>query len=285
MRLEVHNPADRKRLAYLATTQAGRRIYLNRTAVEADQLVVLAGMQFDPMHGYGGAAALVYPALGDTETRHAWEKALTNEPPADEAWPVRREAEEVLWLLGAPFLIQVIPGRDDEIAQVIAGASDSAASSRALDARWRATAPRKADSGHRRHQRRSGNAVDGVLGPCRRVGRPRGRAGRHDRADDRCSTDGRRWTRPCEGIRRARRRVAELHARPSADYPAAYQWLRAVGQGRVVLWSGLSDDESEALFATRLESPRQLQKLIDAASSCLILPDAHHLLAVPTNEE
>ena len=62
--------------------------------------------------------------------------------------------------------------------------------------------------------------------------------------------------------------LAELHARPSSDYLAAYQWLRTVAQGRVVLWSGLSDDESESLFATRLESPRQLQKLIDAASSC-----------------
>jgi nickel-dependent lactate racemase len=286
VRLEVHNPADRKHLAYLATTQAGRRIYLNRTAVEADQLVVLAGMQFDPMHGYGGAAALVYPALGDTETRHAWEKALTNEPPAEEAWPVRREAEEVLWLLGAPFLIQVIPGRDDEIAQVIAGASDSAASSRtALDARWRATTPRKANlviaavSGDPETQSmvflaRAAAAAVRVVEP----------GGTIVLMTDAQPTVG-------DGLGRAKEfagpaaALAELHARPSADYPAAYQWLRAVAQGRVVLWSGLSDDESESLFATRLESPRQLQKLIDAASSCLILPDAHHLLAIPTTEE
>src|SRR5262245_62128468 len=117
--VEVHNPTERKRLAYLATTKAGRRIYLNRTAVEADQLVVLAQMHYDPLHGYHGTAGLVYPALSDVETRHAWEKALTNEPPADEPWPVRREAEEVLWLLGAPFLIQVIPGRGDEMGRVV----------------------------------------------------------------------------------------------------------------------------------------------------------------------
>ena len=33
--VEVHDPADRKHLAYLATTRSGQRIYLNRTAVDA----------------------------------------------------------------------------------------------------------------------------------------------------------------------------------------------------------------------------------------------------------
>src|SRR4029079_9521876 len=50
--LEVHDPADRKRLAYLATTKSGRRVYLNRAVVDADQLVVLTGPHFDPVHGY-----------------------------------------------------------------------------------------------------------------------------------------------------------------------------------------------------------------------------------------
>src|SRR5262245_35344160 len=36
VRVEVHDPADRKRLSYLATTRGRRRVYLNRTAVDAD---------------------------------------------------------------------------------------------------------------------------------------------------------------------------------------------------------------------------------------------------------
>ena len=40
VRVEVHDPADRKRLAYLATTKDGKRLYLNRTVVEADQVVL-----------------------------------------------------------------------------------------------------------------------------------------------------------------------------------------------------------------------------------------------------
>ena len=41
-RFQVHDPADRKKLSYLATTRQGRRIYLNRSAVDADQLIVLS---------------------------------------------------------------------------------------------------------------------------------------------------------------------------------------------------------------------------------------------------
>jgi hypothetical protein len=94
-----------------------------------------------------------------------------------------------------------------------------------------------------------------------------------------------------EGLRRAGEfagpaaALSALQAHPNSDYAAAYQWLRAAAQHRVVLWSGLTDDESESLFASRLESPRQLQRLVDAAQSCLFLPDAHQLLATVVQEE
>jgi nickel-dependent lactate racemase len=286
VRVEVHNPSDRKRLAYLATTQAGRRIYLNRTSVESDQLVVLAQLHYDPLHGYLGAAGLVHPALSDDDVRRAWEKALTNEPPADEPWPVRREAEEVLWLLGAPFLIQVIPGHADEVGQVVAGAAESAVMARAgLDQRWRATASSPANlvvasiSGDPHAQ--SIGVLARSMASAARVVEPGGTVVVMSDAHPEIG-DGLRRASEFAGPAAA---LAELHQHPTADYPAAYQWLRAAGQCRIVLWSGLTDDESESLFVSRLEAPRQLQRLIDAASSCLFLPDAHHLLAVAATKE
>src|SRR5262245_6305432 len=50
--VEMHDPTDRKRLAYLATTKQGRRLYISRTAVDADQLVVLGRRGYDPLLGY-----------------------------------------------------------------------------------------------------------------------------------------------------------------------------------------------------------------------------------------
>ena len=68
MTAETHDPTDRKKLAYLATTKAGRRVYLNRTLVEADFVVVLTGRGYDPLTGYAGAEAAIFPALADEET-------------------------------------------------------------------------------------------------------------------------------------------------------------------------------------------------------------------------
>src|SRR5207245_1891639 len=101
IRLEIHDPADRLRLSYLATTKQGRRVYLNRTAVDADQLVVLARRRYDPLLGYGGSEGAIYPVLGDEATRQEMGGRLSLAPPGDTPWPVRREALEVAWLLGA----------------------------------------------------------------------------------------------------------------------------------------------------------------------------------------
>src|SRR5947209_8170012 len=79
--LEVHDPADRTRLAYLATTKRGRRVYLNRSAVDADQLVLLTGPHFDAVHGYAGGEGVLYPALSDTEARTAWQGSVMMDAP------------------------------------------------------------------------------------------------------------------------------------------------------------------------------------------------------------
>src|SRR5262249_23983238 len=125
VRVEVHDPADRKRLAYLATTRQGRRLYLNRTAVDADQLVVLSRRRFDPVLGYSGAVTDVYPALSDEATRRELTGRPSLEVPGNTPWPVRQEAAEVAWLLGAPFFVQVIEGRGDAVAHVVAGPQES----------------------------------------------------------------------------------------------------------------------------------------------------------------
>ena len=52
--VEVHDPNDRDRLSYLATTKGGRRIYLNRTLIDSDQAIVLTKRGYDLYSGYSG---------------------------------------------------------------------------------------------------------------------------------------------------------------------------------------------------------------------------------------
>src|SRR5579875_303305 len=123
--VEICNPDDRCRMAYLATTQYGKRLYLNRTLVEADQIVVLSGRRYDPLFGYGGAEGSLYPALSDRETRQEMSQCVNLGVPEAAPWPARKAATETAWLLGAPFFVQVIESVGDGVAQVVAGTAES----------------------------------------------------------------------------------------------------------------------------------------------------------------
>jgi len=57
----VHDPDDRNEQAYLATTRSGRRIYLNRHLTDADVVVPVARLGYDPVVGYRGPWSLLFP--------------------------------------------------------------------------------------------------------------------------------------------------------------------------------------------------------------------------------
>jgi nickel-dependent lactate racemase len=279
--LEVHDPADRTRLAYLATTKAGRRIYLNRAAVDADQLVVLTGRRFDPVNGYAGTEAAIYPALSDGEARAAANGAVRTDAPAHEPWSTLHEAGEVSWLLGAPFYVQVIEGGGDTVLQVFGGSADSSAHGRRLlDQAWRATAGGRADvviatmTGDPTRQDLA--AMARALASAARVVRPDGVIALLTAAAPELTESFRQMARADD----ADDLFKVLKASPPADWPAAFQWLNTVRKGHVYLLSGLPAETAEGLFTTPIEHARQVQRLIDAGGTCIVLPDAHKLLAV-----
>ncbi len=144
--VEVSDPGERRRMAYLATNHKGKRLYLNRTLVEADQIVVLSGRRYDPVLGYGGAEGSLYPDLSDEETRRETSHRVNLGLPDENAWPVRRQAIETAWLLGAPFFVQVIEAAGDQVAHIVAGTTDaSREGQRLLDVCWRHRVSRPAD--------------------------------------------------------------------------------------------------------------------------------------------
>jgi nickel-dependent lactate racemase len=281
VRIEVHDPANRKRLAYLATTRQGRRLYLNRTAVDADQLVVLGRRRFDSVLGYSGAVTDVYPALSDEATRRELTGRPSPEVPGTTPWPVRQEAAEVAWLLGAPFFVQVIEGRGDAVSQVVAGPQESDAEGvRLVNARWRVRVERPADT--------VVAAVSGdpashdfadlarALACATRVVRPQGHIILLSRAQPALGPS-------AELLRQAddpAQALGALRHDHGADLAAAFQWAIAAQQAHIYLLSGYPAETAEELFAAPLEDAGQVQRLLDAPGSCLILQDAHKALAV-----
>ena len=280
-RLEVHHPDDRNLLSYLATTREGKRLYMNRTLVDADQIIVLSSRRYDPLLGVGGAAGAIYPGLSDAATRDSMKERLNLAAPDAGPWPTRTEAVETAWLLGAPFFVQVIEGSGDDWASVVAGSVDaSAEAERLLDARWRRTVARPADL-----------VIAGVGGdPARqtfadlaaaahaasRVVREDGRIVLLTQANPEFGRDAALLAEAGDP-RAALKRLAK---EGSPELIAARQWAEAANRARIYLLSGWPDERVEELFATPLQNAGQAQRLIDAGGTCLVLEDAHKTVAV-----
>lgn len=280
-RVEVHDPSDRKKLAYLATTRQGRRVYLNRTAVDADQVVLLTRRGYDPLLGYSGAEGALFPALSDEATLAEAAGRLSMMPPGSEPWPLRREAAEVAWLLGVPFLVQVIEGQGTAVEQVLAGPVEtSAEGQRLLDARWRLEVERPADvvvaSVGGDPARHTFTDLARALACASRVVRPNGRIVLLTEAEPALGP-------AAELLRHADdpgRVLMRLKDAPAADRDAAFQWASAAQQARLYVLNKLPADVSEEMFATPLDHAGQVQRMVGGAESCLFLEDAHKTLAL-----
>jgi nickel-dependent lactate racemase len=279
-RVEVHDPRDRKRLSYLATTRDGRRLYLNRSLVDADQVVVLSRRWYDPLLGYGGAEGMLYPALCDEETRAALNARLTLEAPTEAPWPTRQEAIETAWLLGLPFFVQVIEGAGESVAEVVAGAAEAGiAGQYALDRRWRQSLPGAAEvvvAGLGGDPARQTFADLATAAWCAaRVVEPGGRIVLLSGMDAELTAPA-----PLRGFDEPDRAVVSLREKPTPETVAAWQWASAAAAARLYVLSSLDAESVEELWATPLLRDAEAQRLLDLGGRCLFLDDAHKALAV-----
>ena len=274
--LEVHDPEARTKLAYLATTKTGRRVYLNRSLVEADFVVVLTGRGYDPTFGYGGAEAAIFPALSDAEALAGFVGQFSTDLPGKKRSAVADEAAEVAWLLGMPFFVQVIEGAGDEVQEVIGGLPDSTEEgTRRQDARWHGTVGERPDlviaTVGGADSRVTFASLAAAAVTAARVVRPGGRVAvlstaapvTHEGAD-------------------ILRQAADpgsvgksLHKRKPDDWPAAAGWAAAARKASLFVACGWPDEVTEELFATPIGSAAEVQRLIDAAERLLVIPDAH----------
>lgn len=282
VQVEVHDPKNRQHLSYLATTSGGRRVYLNRSVADADQVVVLGRRHYDLLHGHAGAEGDLFPALADEETRSELLPQLNFSVPGKEPWPVRQEAVEISWLLGTPFFVQVIEGPGEQLAHVVAGVAEASQEGlRLLDASWRHTVPFAADlvvatiSGPPERPRFADLAA--ALACAARVVQPDGRIILLTRASPDLGPGSEMLSKsdePQDALQQLRRNL-----RP--ELAPALQWTQAASQAHLSVLSNWPDETVEDLFAGPLSDPGQVQRWLDRGGTCLFLEDAHKMLVLP----
>jgi nickel-dependent lactate racemase len=202
--------------------------------------------------------------------------------PHEKPWPTRREAVEVAWLLGAPFMIQCIGGSGTQFCHVLAGTAESSDEGvRMLNARWRVEVDEPADLVIACVEGQSTqfefDSMAAALASASRIVKPEGQivllSGMAPELGPAAELF-RDSESPAQALKR-------IKVGTDFDPRAAYCWASAAQRASLYLLSRLSEEQSEELFTIPLDHPGQVEKLLAAAQSCIILPAADKTMAVP----
>lgn len=135
----AHDPRDREQFAYLASTTAARRVYLNRILTDADFVLPVGLLGYDPRGGRRGPWDGLFPGLSDAATLEALRgEPLENPPSWSGPSGPRSEALEVAEMLGCRFQVGVVPGVGGP-AEFVAGLAEEVRDqgAAAVDRLWR----------------------------------------------------------------------------------------------------------------------------------------------------
>jgi nickel-dependent lactate racemase len=285
-RIEEHRD-DQSRIAYLASTKAGRRIYLNRTLVDADQVIILGPVRFDPIFGVASGLADLFPMFSDHATRlELFHSSPAHAEGTDKQPAVWREASTVGWLLGLPFVVTVLEGPGDDILDVWAGSAESVRhlAEKRLRGLRQYDVPAKVDlvigtisnlperqtfaqvaTGAARASRvtRAGGAVV-ILSEAPPL-LPRGAETMQDAPD------------PSSGLK-------SLRHDTQAEFVCWQQLTMALEKAKLYLHSHIPARLLEDLWIIPMDKPMQVKHLIDHAHSVLLVEDLHRALLLLSSQ-
>ncbi len=281
--LVTHDPKDKKNLAHLGISPYKHPVYLNRTLVEADAVILIAAVQLDSTLGYHGIHASLYPMFADEPVlrRYRSPKAMQ---PGDQCDPrIRREVEMVSRQLGVRFTVQVVPGMGEQIMHLLAGDIDTVAreGQRLCQATWRFDIPRQAslvvatisgppsqqnweNVGHALSNAMLAVEENGAVVLCTDLDQPLSPGMRAivDHGEPQEAVPWIRRTRPI-------------------DMLPALALTRLLDQARVYLLSNLDDSLVEELGMAVVSDASEVARLANQHTSCVLLADAHRSSARP----
>jgi len=276
---ERHDPDDKTRLSYLATTEGGRRVYLNRAITDADFVLPIGTLGHDRTLGYRGPWSAVYPTLSDRETQTRYRNLAATDPSkgSDESPSGLEESSEVGWLIGCQLQVGVLPGSSGSPGEVIAGLESTVREqgTAAVDRVWTFEVPERADvviagvgaPGHFASIDDLGEALASASNLVRRGGKivalarlqgPIGQAVRR--------------LAGAENLKAAANRLRGHEG--EADYVAARQIAAALAWADIYLSSDLDADTVEDLAITPLGRPEEARKLAKSAASLVVVNQA-----------
>ena len=274
----IHDPEDETQRRYLASSAGGERIYLNHFLTDADLIVTIGTVAFDSLLGYRGTCSAMYPALSDRETIDRMRRQGHAELTPDEKRPLRDLANEIGWLLGTQFTVQVLANSDGRITFAACGLSDEVfpATREELNRRWRATMEEPVDlavisvatSLPEMGWKELGTALQTAV----RLVEPDGRIVVIADVPP-PTTPGLEMLMRCQDPEDL---IKPLRVDSVVDSVETLNLIEALSHARICLRSNLNEDVVDELGMIPVGSDRELQRLIDSAQHTIILPGANY---------
>jgi nickel-dependent lactate racemase len=277
-----HDPTDRRQLAYLAASESGEAILINRTLHEADIVLPVGCVRADETAGYFGIHSPIFPAFSDAKTIQRFRGFGSLNGRGNRRRELTAEVDHVAWLLGVNFTIQVVPAVGDRVLHVLCGESESVRQrGRELYcAAWSWSAPQRANL-----------VVAAIEGDASQqswenVGRALQAAEAYIEEDGAIVVCSELAIGPGPGLQRfahtPSRDSALRHVgkeRPADALPAA-QLANALEQHKVYLLSRLEASVVEDLDVIPVAGPDELNRLVRQYQSCILLSNAHNVTTV-----
>lgn len=277
---KVHDPTDDQGIGYLAASADGERIYLAREVLNADFVIPIGRLGFDPIQGRRSAMSSFYPGLSNTEAFAKSRGQGHSELGPDDDRPFSQRVQEIGWLLGIQFAIQVMPSAGHGAAAgILAGNPETVVQrSRALlDASWRVrfdqrgetalvTIPAGGDDPTGWEQ--LGDALEAAS-------RLVVREGRIIVLSDLSAEPG-PGIQLLQACRSAKAALQPLRRESPPDLVAATQIAAAADWATVYLLSRLPSQAVEDTFMTPLETEAEVSRLIHACDGCIVLAGGQH---------
>ncbi len=274
--MAIHDPSDRDMLAYLAATDAGEPILLHRALHEADLVLPIGCLHAEATADYFGVNGAVYPTFSGRKTLARFRSPGLLETRGKHKKKLIKEVDEVAWLLGVNFSIQVVPHTGSSVLHVVAGQIDAVhrRGRQLYDAAWSCPARQPANlvvaaiEGRRSQQtwRNVGRALDaaaalvedgGSMAVCCELSALPGEGMQRLAAT---------------GSRHSALRAIGKH-RPDDALPAA-QLGRALDRGKVYFLSLLEASVVEDLEMIHVGNGAELARLARCHASCILLSNA-----------
>ncbi len=149
--IHQHDSADENALSFVGLMRGHHELKLNREVCQADVVLPVSCIGSVCEQGSTGVYDGIFPALSDVATIAHYRREAIGSEAVQRADRERKghksPSDEAGWLLGAPLVVQVVPGARGAVSAVFAGepaAVHAAAVAKHAEC-WRRTTPSRAD--------------------------------------------------------------------------------------------------------------------------------------------